>query len=485
MIERFHVGLSKLESDRRYQYLLLGAITLLAAALRFYKLGEWSFWIDELSSTNRALAHYNNLEAIIRNLPTTFWLPLSLISMGGVFKVLGTSEWSARLVPAIIGIISIPILYFPIKRLFGTSIGLLAMLLLAVSPWHLYWSQNARFYTSLLLLYSLALFAFFYAIEQDRPGYILFFILLLYLAMSERLIALFLVPVVVCYLLFLKIMPLEKPPGLRARNLLLVLLTGIGIGIIEIYWYLSTGLSPLLDAYYTFAGKQINDPFRLLISAVFNIGVPLVILAVFGGIYLLLQKSRLGLLIFIGALVPLILLVVANPFVFTVDRYVFMTLPFWAILGAIAVKEIITQTENYGKVLAIGVLIVLLADAASSNLLYYQINNGNRRDWRGAFAFVQERKQEGDIVVSTRPQLGEYYLEEQVISAWDIDPDIIVRSGERAWFVFDSTMIWTAPIMKSWFEANGNLMDVQYLRVPEDISLSISLFDLGHVETLE
>ena len=38
----------------RDQYLLLAAITLLAGALRFHKLGEWSFWRDELITISHA-----------------------------------------------------------------------------------------------------------------------------------------------------------------------------------------------------------------------------------------------------------------------------------------------------------------------------------------------------------------------------------------------------------------------------------------------
>jgi mannosyltransferase len=149
-----------LETNSRYQYGLLAAITLLVAALSFYKLGVSSFWIDEISTIGQGQAHYNDLESIIRNIPPTRnWIPISSILTGQVLNGLGTSEWSARSVPAIIGVISIPALYYPIKRLFSPGVGLVTVLMLTVSPWHLYWSQNARFYTSLMLFFSPALLA--------------------------------------------------------------------------------------------------------------------------------------------------------------------------------------------------------------------------------------------------------------------------------------------------------------------------------------
>jgi len=473
MIQRASSRLAKFETNSSYQYGFLAAITLLAIVLRFYKLGEWSFWIDEIFTVRRVQAHIN-VETIIDQ----WWQPsLSLILTGGVLHVLGVSEWSARLVSAVIGIISIPVLYFPIKRLFGPGVGLVAAVLLAVSPWHLYWSQNARFCTSLMLLYSLAFFAFFFGIERDRPRYILVFLLLLFLAQGERLIALLLVPVVVCYLLLLKIMPFEKPPGLRPRNLLLILLPGIVVGIHQVYSLVATGWFYLSHAIDVFVGKPIDDPFRLLAFIGFNIGIPLMSLAFFGGIYLLLEKSRAGLFVFTSALVPLLLLVIVSPFIFAKDRYVFITLPSWIILAAIAVKETLSHFRERGIVLAIGVLVLLLADAGGANLLYYQINRGNRRDWKGAFALIQERRAENDIIVSTRPELGTYYLGQEVRWMGDITPDVAAKSGERIWFVTDSESVWVTGEIRMWVEENCELIDVRALRVPEDISLRVYLCD--------
>ena len=80
---------------------------------------------------------------------------------------LGVNEWNARLIPALLGVVSLPLLYFPIKKMFNPLVSLVAVLLLAFSPWHLYWSQNARFYVALLLFYTLALFLFYLGLEED------------------------------------------------------------------------------------------------------------------------------------------------------------------------------------------------------------------------------------------------------------------------------------------------------------------------------
>jgi 4-amino-4-deoxy-L-arabinose transferase-like glycosyltransferase len=190
MIKQRLIALNaKLDLNSGLQYWLLAAITLLALALRFFKLGQWSFWIDEIYTINHAQAHFSSLALILQHIPPhRNWVPISVISTASALNLAGTSEWSARLASVLIGVVSIPLLYFPIKRLFGVAVGLIAVLLLAVSPWHLYWSQNARFYTALLLFYTLALFAFFYGLERDRLRYILLFMLLSYHLIRYRVV---------------------------------------------------------------------------------------------------------------------------------------------------------------------------------------------------------------------------------------------------------------------------------------------------------
>jgi 4-amino-4-deoxy-L-arabinose transferase-like glycosyltransferase len=483
MLKHVKPSLSKIDNTAIYQYGLLAAITLLAAILRFYKLGDWSFWFDEVFTLNRALNNYSNFEAIIQTTISHKFLPLSIILSGSLVNILGTTEWNARLVPAIIGIISVPILYFPTKKIFGWRVGMIAALLLAISTWHIFWSQNARFYTSLLFFYTLALFAFYFAIERDRPLYILIGFLLLYLAFSERFIALWFAPVIACYLIFLKIAPFERPAGFRARNVfLIVLLPVIGIGIIEILSLLTTGSARFFTESF-FSGFeflllfQSDNPIRLFSLIVFNVSFPVMCFAFFSGLYLIGKKNRAGLFFFIAAMAPVIIFLLLNPFVFTKDRYVFVTLCSWLILTAVAVKELMAHTKDKAKLLAAGVLILLVADAAGSALLYYGVNNGNRRDWKGTFASIERLAEEGDVVVSNWPKLTEFYLGDEGIEWQIIDPEMVLNNSNRFWFVVDSETIWTNGEMKSWIEENAELIEVKYLRTPEDISLRVYRYD--------
>jgi 4-amino-4-deoxy-L-arabinose transferase-like glycosyltransferase len=480
VLARLKTGSSNLLDNSYFQYGLLLFITLLGAILRFYKLGDWSFWIDEVFTINRAQVHYGTMDAVIANIPPARnWIPLSIIFIAGVLEIIGVSEWSARLIPAIVGVVSIPLLYFPTKRLFGWQAAVVAALLLAFSPWHIYWAQNARFYTSLLLLSTLAVFSFYYGIEKDRPAYLVLFYFLLYLASSERLFAfVFVLPVLICYLFCLWVLPLEKPKGFNWKMILLLLSPIIIFAFIEIYSFAASGSSIIQYTMSIFYGQVNTTPLRLTLSVIYRIGIPVFFLGLFGGFYTIMNKQRGSLFVFISAALPILLLLVLSTFMFTVDRYIFMVLPFWFILGALAIKELFSHTDGYAKLLPLGVFVVMIATSMSEVFLYYQYQNGNRPDWRGAFAKVQEEIEIGDLVATTRPELGDYYLNESVTYINGLDIDTIEKSSGRIWFVIDEESGWVKPVLKNWILRNTELIDVLEVYLPgKSLSIKIFLYD--------
>jgi 4-amino-4-deoxy-L-arabinose transferase-like glycosyltransferase len=460
------------------QYVWLVVITLFAAALRIYRLGEWSFWIDEIFTIDHAVSHFSTTELLLKNIPPSRnWIPISVIVNAQVLNLGGINEWSARLTPAIIGILTIPILYFPTRKIFGPIIALISVLLLAVSPWHLFWSQNARFYSSLMLFYTLALFAFHLGIEEDKPGYLLVFFLLVYLAASERLSALFIFPVVVTYLATLWILKFDKPKGMNFRNLLIITLPLLIGGAIELYSRIVNGESRFFADFNWFLQYQIDDPFRLLVFVGNNFGIPLMMMALFSGLFLLSVRSRPGLLMLVSATVPLVILLLANLFIFTKDRYVFITLFSWIILAVVGINEIASWLQGNSRWLAIAVFFVLFAYALNDILLYYQVNHGDRLPWKSAFSSVEERAREQDVIVAFWPEFHPFYTD-QPISAYEaLDLKSMLASQQRYWFVLDSETIWTNGDVKTWLEGNAELIDVWYLRRPENNFLRVYLFD--------
>ena len=154
-----------------------------------------------------------------------------------------------------------------------------------------------------------------------------------------------------------------------------------------------------------------------------------------------------------------------------------MTLFSWIALAAIGINELIKQVNGAPRWIAIGVLALLLADAASDGLLYYRVNNGNRADWRAAFRIVQTESEPDDIVVTYWPEVGSYYLDREFIQYEEIDVPTILRSEQQYWFVIDAETIYANADVNALLEREAQLIDIRYLRTPDDFYLRIYRFD--------
>ena len=470
--------IAALASKPWMQYVWLALITLFATALRFYRLGEWSFWIDEVYTINRAMSHFSRPELILENVPPSGnWVPLSFILTAQVLNISGIDEWSARLVSAVIGVLTIPILYFALRRTFGNQVMLIALLLLAISPWHIFWSQSARFYTSLLLLSTLALIAFYDALERDLPVFVLLFYVLLYFASSERLVAFFIVPVVIVYIFVLWVLPIEKPKGLNRRTVGLLLLPLILLTLIEVGRSALLGSSIVGSVFDTFSSQLNTTPLRLTLSIVYRIGVPVVFLGLLGGLYLLTTKKRAGLLIFISATLPVFLLIILSILMFTVDRYIFITLLPWYILCALAIKELFLQAKRYAVLLPVGVLMIFVFSSLGDVYLYYQFQNGNRPNWRDAYTYVERNSKSGDIVYSTRYEMGDYYLsnaDNRNINSFD--PTNLAEDEDISyWFIIDESTGGVNPGIYAWIQDFSILLQNEEVYLPGK-SMSILIY---------
>lgn len=425
------------------EIVLVGFISLIAVGFRFYKLGEWSFWYDEMF-TIRDLGGV--FEAGLRG------LKVSRILIGISVSYLGINEWSARLAPALVGILTIPAIYIPTRKIFGVPVALLGGLLLGVSTWHLYWSQNVRFYTTLLLFYSLALFLFYFGIEKDRPWYLVLSMVFLGLAVLERLFALFLVPVVILYLVAVKLLPFEKPAGLKLRNILLILLPGILVGPV-VGWRFIQSPALWLESF----GWINNNPLWLFSGFAYYVGIPVLCLGFAGAIYLLLKKERIGLLLFLSAVIPITSIMFISMFQYAANRYAFVSLSSWIILASVAVISLLRYTPKGGWILAAGIIAVMIVDAVGDNLLYYRYQHGNRDDWKSAFEYIRKNKEPGDRVAVTNTLIGNYYLKEATFSIERQTPEIFKNNPQRTWIVEDMNLGEKNPQLLAWIQKNADL----------------------------
>jgi mannosyltransferase len=138
------------------------ALTVLAAALRFGTLDIQSVWLDESSTIVLVRRSFTGMFSHLNNEETP---PLYFVLVWMWTKVLGTGVLGFRSLSALLGTITIPVMY-AVGRRISPRVGLWAAALTCVNPAMYYFSQEARCY-ALLILLSTAAFLFWMRALQD------------------------------------------------------------------------------------------------------------------------------------------------------------------------------------------------------------------------------------------------------------------------------------------------------------------------------
>jgi 4-amino-4-deoxy-L-arabinose transferase-like glycosyltransferase len=146
----------RLQSVSRNKWLLI-ALLLIAFAVRVYRLDAQSLWSDEGLSLYRARLtlseNFSNVIIVPPDVPTHDTNPpMYFIALSILRLVAGESEYALRFLSVVMGVLTVPLLYLVGRRLFSPTAGMLAAVLGAFSPLLVWYAQEARMYTSLVVM---------------------------------------------------------------------------------------------------------------------------------------------------------------------------------------------------------------------------------------------------------------------------------------------------------------------------------------------
>ncbi|MBI2844452.1 MAG: glycosyltransferase family 39 protein [Armatimonadetes bacterium] len=444
----------KMPRARVWMIVLL--LTAAAAAFRLYKLGEWSFWVDEMFTLMDSLDPQRLYHGMT--------YPLSYILIGWSMTALGVNEWSARIVPAIFGIITPAMVYLLGRRSFGDAPSAIAAGLLAISPWHLYWSQMARFYTMTLFFSSAAILLVHRGLEVNKKSYMAGAGVLMVMSALSHYSGLLSLVAVGAYAVGVRLLRWPKPQGANLSNWLILFAPFILTALV-----LGSRAGALFSTYA--AGQPTGTSFSnplvggayMVVSISYRIGPALVLLALVGLWLGICRRERGALLLTSAAIVPVVLLVVVGMMSHAENRYAFVVLVPALLLAGSAISEAAGLMMKTNRALAFVIPIAIALPLMQHNASYFSsVSNGERWNYRAAAEFLRSNAQRGDMVYSSMPIPLDYYLKKTGLTVRDLDigKDITDLPNKPAWLVMeDATRGESASrALARWLETDCNLV---------------------------
>ncbi|MBD3264096.1 MAG: hypothetical protein GF375_03220 [Candidatus Omnitrophica bacterium] len=151
--------------------IFLFLVLLAAGVLRLWKLGKWDFWYDEAHT----LLFAGEPQRFSFLWPNSFLFDLGI--MRNWLYLSDNSEFMLRIPSVFFSIVSLFVLYKFTRLMYNRKIALIAVSILAFSPFHIHYSQEIRCYSLLVLLTLLAAYFLVLTLKEDKIRYWLIFVI--------------------------------------------------------------------------------------------------------------------------------------------------------------------------------------------------------------------------------------------------------------------------------------------------------------------
>jgi len=141
-------------------------ITLIGGLLRVFLLGNKGMWLDETFSV--WLANHSVLDMLQWTVKLDQHPPLYYLLLHYWIALKGDTPFNARLLSALFGAGTIPVIYLIGKRMSGLVVGLAAAVFLALSPFNINFAQETRMYTLMMFNAAVAIYALVRLLTDSR-----------------------------------------------------------------------------------------------------------------------------------------------------------------------------------------------------------------------------------------------------------------------------------------------------------------------------
>jgi len=448
----------------RYAQLLL-FLTLSGALLRFYNLGYNSLWLDEAVTHDFAIRPFLETWGMVAggevNPPLFYWIERLMLSFGD-------NEFILRFAPAICGIVTIPLFYLLGKELVDRNVGIIAAAFLAFSPFHLFYSQEARAYSMMLLFFSLALLFFIRGTKDWKTKDWGLFGLFGAIAFWVHFYVL--VPLGVLFLFGIMFPVIERPFSLERMKKIF-----LSLGV-----FILASLPLLTIIYPLFAARSAAPPtwgyqgISLLYETLLQMSGynPLLmacfLVLFFAGVSILfLHRPRYALLLVGLLFLPFAASLPLSHIMPMMPRYLIYLLPAF-FLGISLSVRLLNQRARMSHILICSIALIFLVNLPILSMDY---TSPQKDDWRGFAGILGESTQAGDVVVVVpeyiRFPLDYYYdnatdgtIEYGATRAKELQEIETMHQTQNLFYVVTGDIIAANPELDAleWLEKNARQM---------------------------
>lgn len=388
-------------------------IVLLGFAARFINLGGDSLWFDEILTFSRAS---QSIDALLLDSPIDQPPGFTIVEHGSML-VWGKSDYALRLPSALAGVLAIPLVYVVGSLIANRRVALWLAFLLAIAPFHIRYSQEARGYAIQVALAAASTVCMLLALKSEKKRYWAGFGVVTALN-AYNLFGAFVV--LISQLIFVGFLTIARTvlKLWTVRQALNVLL-GVTIGLLVVGILYSPWIEPAIrgalanigsDARQAvWLGVPINDwASNAYFAFGFNdaaLAAVMGLLALTGAIHATVQR-RLDQILWLGAgmLSPLLLIKFVGVARAPLPKYILFILPVYLLAVSIGLDAIVEATRRWAAtrnrslsrwvpVPVVTALILVGTPAIIAEHAFVE------RDWKGVVNSLKGMASEGDVIV--------------------------------------------------------------------------------------
>ncbi len=430
---------------------MIFGILILAFLLRIYNLNQ-SFWLDEAAQVIESTRSFTEQF----QLAADFHPPLYHLILFFWMKF-GTSEIWVRLLSVLFGLGSIFSIYKIGSFLGNKKVGLITSFFLAISPYHIWYSQEARPYMLFVFISLVSTYLLLrrnwlmYTISISLSLYSLYFapflilghlVYIIYFHKNELIN--FIKRIMIAFLVLIPWMP-------SFVNQLKVGTGGFFSGWTDVVSFSPIKSIPLTFAKFVLGHGSFDN--KILYGSI----VAAVIL-LFVYCCIRMWKIKEGKILLIIFFIPFIGSVATSFFIpiLAPQRLLFL-LPVFYLILAFGIEKSSRKIQTIG-------FILLMLISISGIIQYYVSPYVQREKWREAVEFAEKNKDPKSVSLFVFPDPFAPYLwyRKNRIDAWGIAPDFTIRDEDLEKLklkIFDKNRIYLFQYLTGLTDPNGKTMN--------------------------